>query len=326
MNNKFISMCKKSQMELKSYLKEELESMYKTVVDADGFLYAHGEFPVLLVAHMDTVHEKLPSKFEYDAITNSISSPQGIGGDDRCGAYMILEVIKRYNCSVLFCESEEVGGVGAQKFADLEMAQGLKFNYIIEFDRRGSNDAVFYDCDNVAFEKFITDGGFYKTAYGTFSDISVIAPALGVAAVNLSCGYYKEHTKDEYVALTQMEDSINAACDILAKTGADDVFEYVRSTYSGYYSGYGSYKSYDWTKLNDKFYYIEYIGADGTTKAFQATACSEEEAIGMLAKYDPYFSYSAVVDILEDEDDEAYWSDDVYGYYEINDEEDYGIR
>ena len=55
----------------------------------------------------------------------------------------------------------------------------LKF--IVKIDRRGNHDAVYYDCDNLEFEKCITSKGF-KTAFGSFSDISYVALELGVAA------------------------------------------------------------------------------------------------------------------------------------------------
>ena len=108
-----------------------------------------------------------------------------------------------------------------------ELAKKLigKFNYIIEFDRKGNNDAVFYDCDNKDFEKFITKD-FYKTNIGSFTDISIIAPYLKAAAVNLSCGYYKAHTKEEYVMWSEMETSMHEAIKILARTMDDDKFEY----------------------------------------------------------------------------------------------------
>ena len=60
-------------------------------------------------------------------------------------------------------------------------------------DRANEKDCVFYNCDNDIFTKFIEDHGF-ELAWGTFSDISIIAPAWGIAAVNLSVGYLDEHT------------------------------------------------------------------------------------------------------------------------------------
>ena len=46
------------QMELKKRLKAELKSRGYPVTDKPGYLYAEGTIPVLLVAHMDTVHRQ----------------------------------------------------------------------------------------------------------------------------------------------------------------------------------------------------------------------------------------------------------------------------
>lgn len=286
---KFSAICKMSQKELKGNLEAELKKSYETVISDDGYLYADGKFPVLLVAHMDTVHKHLPKHIIYTEKGNRVSSPTGIGGDDRCGVYMILEVIKRYNCSVLFCEDEEIGGIGAEKFTSSQLARGLNFNYIIEFDRKGSKDAVFYNCGNEDFEKFITKD-FYKTAYGSFSDISIIAPALKCAAVNLSCGYYNAHTDNEYVLISEMRKSIEEACNILERTKESDVFEYVEKEYS-YYRGGGWYNDdyYDYNysyygKANKsyltQYFIIEYYDNEGKSHWDDYFAKSEEEAIG----------------------------------------------
>ena len=307
-NMKFSAICKMSQEKLKETLEAELKKSYEKVISDDGYLYADGKFPVLLVAHMDTVHENLPKHILYTENGNRVSSPTGIGGDDRCGIYMILEVIKRYNCSVLFCEDEEVGGVGATKFTSSALARGLNFNYIIEFDRRGKNDAVFYNCDNEDFEKFITKD-FYKTSHGSFSDISIIAPALKCAAVNLSCGYYNAHTKSEYVLISEMRKSIEEACKILERTKESDVFEYVEKEYS-YYRGGGWYNDdyYDYYNSGNnylkKYFIIEYFDNDGKHHWDDYFATSEEEAIG---KFCIEHSDRCFDDILE-----VYYENDVY--------------
>ena len=157
MNKKFEMICKMSQLRLKKYVEMQLKKTYKDVTVGDGFVFAKGDFPVLLLAHLDTVHDLLPSLIVYDKEKDSMFCAEGIGGDDRCGVYMILEAIKKYNCSVLFCEDEERGGIGARKFIETDLASELisKLNYTIEFDRKGSKDAVFYDCDNEDFEKYI---------------------------------------------------------------------------------------------------------------------------------------------------------------------------
>ena len=193
------------QMELKKRLKAELKSRGYPVTDKPGYLYAEGTIPVLLVAHMDTVHRQPVEQICYSADRAVAMSPQGIGGDDRCGVWMILQILRTANCHVLFCEDEETGGHGARAFTK----SGIKpdVNYIVELDRTGSNDAVFYQCRNRQFERHINSFGF-QTAFGSFSDISILAPHLNLAAVNLSTGYYHAHQPGEYVRLDKVEELI----------------------------------------------------------------------------------------------------------------------
>lgn len=297
----FENICRMTQKELKSFVTVKLAKTHKDIVAGDGYVYAQGKFPVLLVAHLDTVHKEAPYEFIYNSKQKSYSSPQGIGGDDRCGIYMIFEIIKQYNCSVLFCEDEEIGCVGAQKFIKTELAENLKFNYIIELDRQGSNDAVFYDCDNPEFEEFITKD-FYKTACGSFSDISYLAPSLGCAAVNLSCGYYKAHTTNEYVVITEMQDSINAACKILERTTEKDKFEYIEADYS--YSRY-KYDSF-WDDIDydyyAKFYYlIEYVDEHNKTQWCELFANNDAEAIGKFCMKYPNATFNDIIDMCIDD-------------------------
>lgn len=223
----FVSICKMTQNEVKTYMEKYLRSHKYKVESHDGFLYAKGDIPVLLVAHMDTVHKQLPTQiFEVDG---KISSPQGIGGDDRCGIFIIMHLIKKLHCSVVLCEDEEKGGVGAKKFANSQFINQLDVNYIVEFDRMNATDAVFYSCDNKDFTDFVTDTTGFKEAYGSFSDISTIAPAAKIAAVNLSCGYYRAHTTDEYVVFDEMMDTIQAA-EAMIKTECGK-FEYIPRKY-----------------------------------------------------------------------------------------------
>lgn len=209
------------QMELKKRLKAELKSRGYHITDKPGYLYAGGTIPVLLVAHMDTVHRQPVEQICYSADGAVTMSPQGIGGDDRCGVWMILQILRTAKCHVLFCEDEEVGCVGAKKFTRGSLRPQV--NYIVELDRRGSNDAVFYRCDNPEFEDFVSSFGF-ETANGSCSDISYIAPYLETAAVNISCGYYCEHQRHEYICLEEMK--LNAARVAQMVTQQTEHFEY----------------------------------------------------------------------------------------------------
>lgn len=303
MNKEFEKICRMSQKSLKNYVKQKLQVTHGKAIVEDGFVYAQGKFPVLLVAHMDTVHHSLPSVIVYDETEDVISSPQGIGGDDRCGVYAVFEILKKFNCSVLFTEDEEIGGVGASKFANSDLVSELDFNYIIEFDRANANDAVFYECANDEFEAFITLD-FYKTAYGTYSDICKVAPALGCAAVNLACGYYKAHTKDEYVVLSEMEASIQAACAILERTTESDKFEYVEDEERSlrYYGGYKGCYDYDYDVAMEsyyaqKYYTIEYVNVYGATEWYDTYARSKAEAVGHFVMDKPNMTYDNIIDV-----------------------------
>lgn len=194
-----------SQSTLKSYLELHLQDMGYATVNKKGFLYAEGNIPVLLVAHLDTVHHEKPEIVCFSEDMRYIMSPQGIGGDDRCGVYMILQLIKDFKCHVLFCEDEETGGQGANKFTASKIKP--KVNFIVEMDRRGSNDAVFYRCDNPEFTDFVLSFGFTEKQ-GSFTDISIVAPYLKTAAVNISAGYYNEHRQHEYIDMLAVENNI----------------------------------------------------------------------------------------------------------------------
>lgn len=243
----FMKICRKTQPQLKRSLVMSLKESYDTVIEDDGFIFALGDVPVCLLAHLDTVHDKEPQQIVISE--NRMSSPQGIGGDDRCGVYMIKQIIKQHKCSVLFLEDEEIGCVGAEKLAKHPISAGLDFHYMIELDRRGKNDAVFYDCDNPDFTAYIESYG-WESAYGSFSDIDTIAPVIGVAAVNLSCGYYNAHTTNEYVELDEMETNINRICFMLSELSDDNKYEYIESAnrygylWSG--NGYNGSSSYAW--------------------------------------------------------------------------------
>lgn len=248
------------QAALKQFCKQFLEYKGYKPVSKDGYLYAKGEVPVMLVAHLDTVHKENVKEIFVSTDLN-ITSPQGIGGDDRCGVYTIFKTLidtglKPY---ILFAEDEEIGCVGSSKFEkDLHMYDP-EVNFIIEIDRKGSNDAVYYECGNEDFEKFITSYGF-ETDYGSFSDIAVIAPTVGVAAVNLSSGYYKPHTTEEYINFNGLNNTIMRVEKIVTDVANNKTqkYEYIAVSRYSLSKLYGwNSLDYDWDDYNDCNYYNE---------------------------------------------------------------------
>lgn len=315
-NKEFEKILKMKQVDLKSYLESQLESAGYDPVSKDGFLFAKGSYPVLLVAHMDTVHKECVAKINYNGTI--MSSPQGIGGDDRCGVFAILQLIKDYHCSVLFTEDEEIGCVGAEKF--VQSGINIEINYIIEIDRRGTNDCVFYSCENPKFNEFIESTGYFKTQWGSLSDISIIAPALGVAAVNLSSGYFNEHTLMETINMESLLTIIEEIKKILALP-CENPFEYIECDYGvsrGIWNGYWYDDNYDWgfsenyiTEYTDdgplltskedkekKVFHIYLERYTGETICCEVMAINKMEAIGMVLSHYQFSTVDDIVDII----------------------------
>lgn len=244
-----------SEGKLFNSLKKTLEGLYNPTDIVTGgeqsnrYLYAKGTMPVLLVAHLDTVHRDLCTNINYEFIktkegmVTSLSSPQGIGGDDRCGVILILSLLFRCNIrpSVLFTCGEETGGHGARQFT--KDIKTLDVNCIIEFDRKGKTDVVCYQDDNKELTKSLEKYGF-KSSYGSFSDISIIAPHYGISAVNLSSGYYNAHTIKEFVILEEMEWILNRAYEFLSSNDINKKYSYKERTYSYRDYGYSSYYNF----------------------------------------------------------------------------------
>ena len=202
-----------------------------------NFILVHGQAPVMLVAHLDTVHEKTVRDICLSSDRNILMSPQGIGGDDRCGVFALVKAYCRSKIKpwLLFCCDEKIGELGAKQFCLAHQQHQLpnqldNLKFIIELDRKGKNDAVYYRCDNPDFEAYISGKGF-QSAQGSFSDISLIAPELNIAAVNLSCGYYAAHTRHEYINRSQLNAVIHKVVDIVSDSSRDDLtsFDYRES-------------------------------------------------------------------------------------------------
>ena len=195
------------------------------------YIMAAGNLPVCLIAHLDTVfdQDKCKDKEIYvDSEHQVMWSPQGLGTDDRAGVFAILKLLKMgYKPYIIFTQDEELGCLGAKALVRrYPKCPWKKLKYILQLDRRGEQDCVFYDCDNPDFTRYIESFGFV-TDWGSFSDISAIAPAWGVAAANLSVGYWDEHTYCERVALTWLDQTIEKVKKMLDVSNQAQKYEYI---------------------------------------------------------------------------------------------------
>ena len=289
------------------------------------YIFAKGDLPIMLTAHLDTVYTQPVINFNDE--NGIITSPQGIGADDRAGIFIIKKLIEKgYRPFVLLCTDEEIGSVGASEFVKDRSVYKLcePVKYILELDRRGTNDAVYYDCDNKDFSEYIEHITSYKEASGSFSDISVIAPALGVAAVNLSVGYENEHSgPTERFSLKACKNTIQAVEKLIKDEKNASKFVYIERKYDYHsyaydrefrnYYGYDTFSDdgYDYYGKFDpiikteegeskeaKEYEIVYrIDGYGTIDFVIIQAASELEAIGRFLTHFNTLTSQDIVDI-----------------------------
>lgn len=166
----------------------------------EDFLWMHKkENKIMLVSHADTIKRNDDFKLIVDeykiTALNSV-----LGGDDRCGVAMCEACLEQGNIDVLLTNYEESGCLGAKEFS-LKFRKELKesnINALIEIDRRGINQFVYYDEGNKDLIGIAELLGM-KEERGSMSDVMFISEATGIAHLNISAGYYNEHTINEFI-------------------------------------------------------------------------------------------------------------------------------
>lgn len=230
-----------SQTALMRSMKNFLNKYYtkKNIDITKDYILCEGDIPIVLVAHMDTVFKTPPEKIYYDSKYHVMWSPQGLGADDRAGVYLIWRIVQAgYRPHIILTTDEEKGGLGAIALVHQIPEVPFDVKYIIELDRQGMNDCVFYSCANDEFEKYIENFGFV-TDWGTFSDISDICPAWKIAGVNLSVGYFGEHRETETLNTSAMMSTYNKVINMLNSANDAPHFEYIPDMLEKYYFSLG---------------------------------------------------------------------------------------
>lgn len=196
---------------------ETVSSDYKRIDGDKWTLYTHRNTNTLapmFVAHTDTVSDIKPKEIIND--NGVLSNPDGVlGADDRAGCYGLYQMMKNGIVGYfLFTDEEEIGGIGASEFASSDTFAMIKdrVSALIELDRRGSNDVATYCYDNNdLIDLFINRG--YKQAMGSYTDVVSLASESDIACVNLSIGYYNEHTSNEKLVISELNRTIDMLLD-----------------------------------------------------------------------------------------------------------------
>jgi tripeptide aminopeptidase len=167
---------------------------------------------ILLNAHLDTVYE-IEEDREIIKEGKVWSSSKGIlGADDRAGVAVLLHIAEFLHLSstfngkvkFIFTVEEECGLVGANQVDDYFL---WNTDAAIVVDRRGTGNIVTSCCGYIPFchplygsffKNVATSEGLngWETTPGGSSDTRVWAMN-GIESVNLSAGYFNEHTDEE---------------------------------------------------------------------------------------------------------------------------------
>jgi len=156
---------------------------------------------ILAVAHLDTVKWNPKPKIKRTFKNTTIRKCPQL--DDRLGAWICLDILPKAGCKcdVLLTDSEEIGQSTAQYFNEKNT---VKYNWIIEFDRPGS-DVVMYDYETEEYRDLLEDYG-YKVGWGSFTDICNLED-LGCKAFNFGVGYHAQHHDECYANIAETWDS-----------------------------------------------------------------------------------------------------------------------
>lgn len=220
---------------VRSYLKPILTHLMDDVkVDNYGNLLADKKCgngngaTILLSAHMDTVKGVLRDRELIQTKDGIIMSNKGaLGADDRGGIAIILTVLKNLSkinfnghIKVAFSREEEIGCIGSTRI-NKDWYKGTDLAIVV--DRRGNRDIVVgcgqaFCSDAVGY--FMEDVSKmadmdWKCVEGGISD-AITFSENGINSINVSAGYYNEHTANEYASLKDMKDTVKLIMQAIA--------------------------------------------------------------------------------------------------------------
>lgn len=193
----------------------------------------------LLNAHLDTVQDIDDSRLQkFAKIRGNILSGYGvIGADDKCGVFIVLELLKEFDTNFLFSVQEEVGCKGAHHFEEHNTFDFIPYG--LTFDRKGDSDIICYynDYGTKDFEDKLHEIGIgfgYSPNSGILSDADALNEQ--ISTCNLSVGYYNHHTKGEFVVLSELGNAIAYAKKLVSTIDENySAPEKFRSYYNEYF-------------------------------------------------------------------------------------------
>lgn len=196
-----------------------------------------------VISHTDTVHglgcinireEELPNAQGEDKLSlkayDNYGNPTGIGGDDKCGVFACLTLLKELPyLKAAFFVSEETGCHGsknADKSFFFDVGYAIQFdapeNWMITekcfgqvlFDR---DTDFFKSCDDVLKNRMVNEDMQYMVH--PYTDVYALRSQFDFSCINFSIGYYDYHSPNEYVVVEDVFNGIQMGKEIIEKLG-----------------------------------------------------------------------------------------------------------
>lgn len=167
----------------------------------------HTKATPLICTHLDTIAHLPPSHIiKKGVIWQAPLNAKCLGADDRAGVWIALQMLIKGTASKFeygFFHDEEQGAIGSSAY------QG-KHSCYIGLDRASKkgnqNVATYGNDDRELIDCFVALG--YEEQYGTLSDCSVLADSHDKACVNVSVGYDKEHSANEFLDISLLKETL----------------------------------------------------------------------------------------------------------------------
>lgn len=200
--------------EIKQFLLAEdlqVHTLFKCffpITDNLNYWYKPGTNGILLVSHVDTItrcnsekHGQKKREIELTEVAGIIRANGSVlGADDRAGCFAISEILKDQelrNCGVLLTNFEEAGGKGVKRFIQDHPQILSIYKIFVEIDREGVDQCTHYMDKIDPLIKDLCEQFNFNFNQGSYSDVADLSRHYKIPHVNLSAGYYNQHTKWE---------------------------------------------------------------------------------------------------------------------------------
>jgi len=207
---------------------------YETTKDSIGNIYvtkgSKDIFPCV-TAHMDTVFPRVPySLEEYQDCLYGLDAKGNqccIGADDKVGVWICLQLLEKLkDLKAVFFVGEESFMYGSSRMNNSFFEN---VGYCIAFDCPGdkiigytSNGVQLFDTQGEFINIFwpiLVAHGYQKMQHHPYTDIQRIKERNDFQCVNIGAGFYNLHSKDEFVKLNKMQNTLNASIKIITDLG-----------------------------------------------------------------------------------------------------------